>query len=706
MDSSCAVCIETFTKQPNKKKAKCPYCDIKACVKCTQTYLLGSYEDPHCMGCRRGWSREVMDEILLKTWLNGDYKIHRENILLDRERSRLPAAQLILERHKIASERSKTILEPLGKEIRDLQEQINQKQNEYMHELRRIEAYKRGEDPTAVDDTSKESVKEEKRVFIMPCSVTGCRGFLSQAYKCGVCDTYACPDCREIKGMERDAPHTCDPNTVATVRAMKKECRGCPECGTNIFKIEGCFGKDTPIRMWDGTIKQSQTIQIGDILVGDDSKKRTVEHVFQGEDTLYEIQQKNGASYTVNGKHTLVLKYIADKIIYHTKFTNRWKVKWMDRLTYVIKTCKFETYEKAEAYCSNVLSFSEEIEITVENYMQLNKWQKMYLMGYKVSPYDPTKTYKTSIEVVEKGKGIYYGWIIGDNHRFLHEDYTVLRNCNQMFCTNCNTPFDWVSGKKIVNGAIHNPHYFEYLRASNNGVMPRNPGDIPCITNLPGAWQFDREVTRKFYGVGLCSEFTDFLYSGLNTITHIQHVEIRRNINNAEDMNNTTANLKYLSQEYSEARWKQVLQQKEKRRMKRDEIRMRCEAFVGACVDIYGRIMNEARQITSTVDWKKNGHHMNEICKDAVVQMHALSKIFNEGMIGLSKRYNCQVIQIGKDKFKLESKKYDSGRVLKRSKKDDTSTVSSNDSEELSIDTDTSADVPKGNVLVKITTST
>jgi len=493
MEKACDVCIETITKQPHKKEAKCPYCPIKVCVKCTQTYLLGTYEDPHCMGCRRGWSREVMDDILLKTWLNGDYKIHRQNILLDRERSRLPAAQLILERHKIASERSKTILEPLGKEIYEMQLQLNLKQNEYMRELRRIEAYKRGEDPNA-DDTAKEIVKEEKRVFIMPCPVTGCRGFLSQAYKCGVCDTYTCSDCREIKGMERDGDHTCDPNTVATVRAMKKECRGCPECGTNIFKIEGC---------------------------------------------------------------------------------------------------------------------------------------------------------------------------------------------NQMFCTNCNTPFDWVSGKKIVNGAIHNPHYFEYLRASNNGVMPRNPGDIPCIANLPGAWQFDREVTRKFHGAGLHSDLTGFLYNALNTITHIRHEEIRRNTNNAEDIDNTTANLKYLSQEYTEVRWKQVLQQKEKRRMKRDEIRMRCEAFVGACVDIYGRIMNEARQLNSTIDWKKNGLHMTEICKDSVLQMHALSKIFNEGMMGLSKRYNCQVIQINQE-FKIQSKKYIS------SKNDDTSTVCSNEPSE---DTTVSNDV-------------
>lgn len=65
--------------------------------------------------------------------------------------------------------------------------------------------------------------------------------------------------------------------------------------------------------------------------------------------------------------------------------------------------------------------------------------------------------------------------------------------CNQMWCTNCNTPWDWPSGK-IVNGTIHNPHYYEYLKTQNRDI-PRNPGDVIC-GGLPNMQIFQDLVRR------------------------------------------------------------------------------------------------------------------------------------------------------------------------------------------------------------------
>ena len=69
-----------------------------------------------------------------------------------------------------------------------------------------------------------------------------------------------------------------------------------------------CFGKDTPIRMFDGKVKMSQNIFVGDLLMGDDSTSRKVLSTTMGFDDLYRIDQINGNSYTVNSDHILSLK--------------------------------------------------------------------------------------------------------------------------------------------------------------------------------------------------------------------------------------------------------------------------------------------------------------------------------------------------------------------------------------------------------------
>jgi len=68
-----------------------------------------------------------------------------------------------------------------------------------------------------------------------------------------------------------------------------------------------CFGINTPILMFDGSIKMVQNVVVGDIIMGDDSGPRNVLGLGRGVDTLYRVNYQNGENYVVNSEHILCL---------------------------------------------------------------------------------------------------------------------------------------------------------------------------------------------------------------------------------------------------------------------------------------------------------------------------------------------------------------------------------------------------------------
>ena len=75
-----------------------------------------------------------------------------------------------------------------------------------------------------------------------------------------------------------------------------------------------CLAKDTPILMYDGSINPVQDVQIGDILMGDDSRPRIVQTLARGKEKMYRIDELDDnhdkvlSSYSVNESHMLSLK--------------------------------------------------------------------------------------------------------------------------------------------------------------------------------------------------------------------------------------------------------------------------------------------------------------------------------------------------------------------------------------------------------------
>ena len=265
---SCDVCCEVFNRS-SRSKITCPYCPFSACSGCSERYLLETTQDAHCMSCRKSWSREILVNNFTQKFVSRDYKNRRESLLLEREKSLMPATQPYVELERKVRQAAKEIVR-LTLIIRAETDKLNSisglhlgplavehgfynefDANVLRHKL--ITDQRRVINNVALDVQHQEwyqnqlinrlhggHVEHEKRQFVRACPVGDCRGFLSSAWKCGMCDNWSCPECHEVKGKDKDAPHTCDPNSVETAKLLARDSRNCPKCASMIFKIDGC----------------------------------------------------------------------------------------------------------------------------------------------------------------------------------------------------------------------------------------------------------------------------------------------------------------------------------------------------------------------------------------------------------------------------------------------------------------------------------
>ena len=75
-----------------------------------------------------------------------------------------------------------------------------------------------------------------------------------------------------------------------------------------------CLGKNTPIMMYDGTIKMVQDISVGDVIMGDDSKPRNILSLARGREMMYKISYYDN-EYIVNESHILSLKFPKNELV-------------------------------------------------------------------------------------------------------------------------------------------------------------------------------------------------------------------------------------------------------------------------------------------------------------------------------------------------------------------------------------------------------
>lgn len=223
----CGICCEKLDKK-TRKKISCPYCEYVCCLSCFKHYLLDTSEDAHCMNCRKTLSLDFIAQVTPKIFHNQEYRKKRTDIAVELEKSLLPHTQTLVE-DEIKKRKDIETIKNLEKEKRMIMIRLREIKEEIWN-LR---------NPNA-QGAEERKEEEEKVKFVKKCQNNDCRGFLSSAWKCVICEAYTCSQCFAIKTKRHDDEHVCKEEDVATAKLILEETKPCPKCGVPISKIDGC----------------------------------------------------------------------------------------------------------------------------------------------------------------------------------------------------------------------------------------------------------------------------------------------------------------------------------------------------------------------------------------------------------------------------------------------------------------------------------
>lgn len=86
-------------------------------------------------------------------------------------------------------------------------------------------------------------------------------------------------------------------------------CEAAIKAGSGIIQAAtGCHAKGTKVIMYDGSFKKVEDVKVGDLLMGPDSKPRTVLSLARGQDDMVKIKPTKGRSFIINKEHILSLQ--------------------------------------------------------------------------------------------------------------------------------------------------------------------------------------------------------------------------------------------------------------------------------------------------------------------------------------------------------------------------------------------------------------
>jgi hypothetical protein len=217
-----------------------------------------------------------------------------------------------------------------------------------------------------------------------------------------------------------------------------------------------------------------------------------------------------------------------------------------------------------------------------------------------------------------------------------------ISGCSQMFCTACNTPWDWNTEEALpVRAPIHNPHYSDYLtqqrRQREQAEEAREAtASLPLqedacmadvtqrfIVNRRGLEAADRALLTVAYRTS--AHLADRANMGFGKALYAPtDDELRRARRKAMDK----CGCDFLLALSDEARYKRDLQEMHKKTEKQDELMRIREDLFDLVRDVIGRV---------------NASNATEV----IANLEQLREATNAALHGVQETFNCMVPEIG-----------------------------------------------------------
>jgi hypothetical protein len=248
----CNICIENKSV---KNFIICSKCNFSACKTCVKHYLLELQDiNPRCMKCSAQWDFDFIANNTEQEFHNDIYREHRAKIIVERERSLLPATQTYAQTRQMSNNIDNQI-DNIDQEIGILMIKVAELKKE---KNKLTDKWYEIQEKLVLESKKENPKKEDKKIskFIGHCPKQDCNGYLQEDYSCGLCKSFACKKCHLIKHE-----NPCDPNLIKSVELISKETKNCPNCNVPIYKIEGCdqmwcVSCHTPFSWTKGKIEQ------------------------------------------------------------------------------------------------------------------------------------------------------------------------------------------------------------------------------------------------------------------------------------------------------------------------------------------------------------------------------------------------------------------------------------------------------------------